>query len=89
MRDLLWPAVGPRGLPLAACRTYLTRLTYSFDRVSTLMTSPWSTNSGTRTTAPVDSLAGLTPTARGIAFDARVRFHDFELDEVRWLDDQW
>ena len=34
---------------------------YSPERVSTLIFSPWPTNSGTRTTAPVSSLAGLPP----------------------------
>src|SRR5690606_17506789 len=42
-------------------RLHLTRATYSPVRVSTRITSPCSTNSGTRTTAPVASLAGLTP----------------------------
>src|SRR3546814_7471722 len=40
---------------------YLTRETYSPERVSTLITSSWPTNSGTRTTAPVSSVAGLPP----------------------------
>src|SRR5690606_6841733 len=39
----------------------LTRETYSPVRVSTRITSPSGTNSGTRTTAPVSSLAGLPP----------------------------
>src|SRR5690606_40897600 len=39
----------------------LTRETYSPVRVSTRITSPSGTNSGTRTTAPVSSLAGLVP----------------------------
>src|SRR5690606_9371413 len=42
-------------------RAYLTRLTYSPERVSTLITSSCPTNSGTRTTAPVSSVAGLPP----------------------------
>src|SRR5690606_36448449 len=42
-------------------RHYLTRLTYSPDRVSTLIISSWLTDSGTRTTAPVSSVAGLPP----------------------------
>src|SRR5690606_16592004 len=40
---------------------HLTRLTYSPERVSTLTISSWLTNSGTRTTAPVSSVAGLPP----------------------------
>src|SRR5690606_11943924 len=40
---------------------HLTRETYSPERVSTLMVSSWATNSGTRTTAPVSSVAGLPP----------------------------
>src|SRR5690606_9077652 len=39
----------------------LTRETDSPVRVSTRITSPSGTNSGTRTTAPVSSLAGLVP----------------------------
>src|SRR5690625_3149770 len=45
-----------------ACVHYsLTRETYSPVRVSTRMTSPSGTNSGTRTTAPVSTFAGLPP----------------------------
>src|SRR5690606_3862595 len=40
---------------------HLTRETYSPERVSTLITSSWPTNSGTRTTAPVSRVAGLPP----------------------------
>src|SRR6185312_8300021 len=40
---------------------HFTRLSYSPVRVSTLMTSSWLTNSGTRTTAPVSRVAGLPP----------------------------
>src|SRR5690606_35637442 len=47
--------------PTAETRRYFTRETYSPVRVSTLTTSPSSTNSGTRTTAPVSSFAGFTP----------------------------
>ena len=39
----------------------LARETYSPVRVSTLITSPICTNNGTRTTAPVSSVAGLPP----------------------------
>src|SRR5690606_10510266 len=42
-------------------RGHFTRPTYSPERVSTLITSSWPTNSGTRTTAPVSSVAGLPP----------------------------
>ena len=41
--------------------SYLTRDTYSWDRVSIFRISPSSINKGTRTTAPVDNFAGLTP----------------------------
>src|SRR3546814_1933614 len=47
--------------PTAWLAAYLTRETYSPERVSTLITSSWPTNSGTRTTAPVSSVAGLPP----------------------------
>src|SRR6185437_13742412 len=40
---------------------HLTLLTYSPVRVSTRITSSWFTNNGTRTVAPVSSLAGLPP----------------------------
>src|SRR5690606_25473449 len=40
---------------------HLTRPTYSPERVSTLISSSWLTNSGTRTPAPVSSVAGLPP----------------------------
>src|SRR5690606_1360574 len=42
---------------------HFTRETYSPERVSTLITSSWATNSGTRTTAPVSRVAGLPPVA--------------------------
>src|SRR5690606_4221465 len=42
-------------------RPHFTRETYSPERVSTLIFSPFSMNSGTRTVAPVSSLAGLPP----------------------------
>ena len=49
----------PRGF--LCFETYLTRETYSPERVSTLITSPIWTNNGTLTTAPVLRVAGLPP----------------------------
>src|SRR5690554_5008662 len=47
--------------PVKFSHVYFTRETYSPLRVSTLITSPICTNNGTRTTAPVDKVAGLPP----------------------------
>src|SRR5690606_19222833 len=52
--------LGHRLLPVGGTG-HFTRLTYSPERVSTLITSSWPTNSGTRTTAPVSRVAGLPP----------------------------
>src|SRR5690606_28556808 len=51
--------LGHRLLPVVA--GHFTRLTYPPVRVSTVMSSSWPTNRGTRTTAPVSSVAGLPP----------------------------
>lgn len=64
-------------------KTYFTRETYSPERVSTLITSPICTNSGTLTTAPVDRVAGLPPVPAVSPFRPRVGFNNFQLNEVR------
>ena len=63
--------------------SYLARETYSRVRVSTRTISPSLMNSGTRTTAPVSSLAGLLAAGRGVAPQARVGLDDLELDVRR------
>src|SRR5690606_38829471 len=67
---------------------YWTRLTYSPERVSTLMISSWPTNSGTRTTAPVSSVAGLPPPPEGsprTPGSVWVIFSSTKLGGVTWI----
>lgn len=64
-RRFIIPATEKYGATTCAIRSngrlIFTRETYSPERVSTLITSPICTNSGTLTTAPVDRVAGLPP----------------------------
>src|SRR3546814_19051720 len=64
--------------------THLTRLTYSPERVSTLMISSLPTNSGTRTTAPVSSLAGLPPPPEVRSEERRVGKECVSTCRSRW-----
>ena len=81
-------------------RVYLTRETYSPERVSTRIISPCSTNNGTRTTAPVERVAGFTPPlAVSLNYQDSERFNHFKtraisglftgavvLDRQNWVD---